>query len=53
MQHNLGGAWIARARTLADKGRYDDARRALEAARRLTPDDPRINEVDNRIGYGN
>ncbi|HET6912738.1 MAG TPA: tetratricopeptide repeat protein [Rhodanobacteraceae bacterium] len=53
MQHNLGGAWIARARTLAEKGRYDDARRALEQARRLTPDDPRIPEVDNRIGYGN
>ncbi|HET6907308.1 MAG TPA: tetratricopeptide repeat protein [Rhodanobacteraceae bacterium] len=53
MQQNLGGAWIARARTLADRGRYDDARRALEEARRLTPDDPRINEVDNRIGYGN
>jgi tetratricopeptide (TPR) repeat protein len=53
MQHTLGGAWIARARTLADQGRYDDARRALDEARRLTPDDPRINEVDNRIGYGN
>ena len=53
MQHNLGGAWIARARTLADQGRYDDARRALDEARRLTPDDPRISEVDNRIGYGN
>jgi tetratricopeptide (TPR) repeat protein len=53
MQHDLGGAWIARARTLADKGRYDDARRALDEARRLTPDDPRISEVDNRIGYGN
>ncbi|HET9835372.1 MAG TPA: tetratricopeptide repeat protein [Rhodanobacteraceae bacterium] len=53
MQQNLGGAWIARARTLADQGRYDDARRALDEARRLTPDDPRISEVDNRIGYGN
>lgn len=53
MQHNLGGAWLARARMLADKGRYDDARRALEEARRLTPNDPRINEVDNHIGYGN
>jgi tetratricopeptide (TPR) repeat protein len=53
MQHNLGGAWIARARTLADQGRYDDARRSLDEARRLTPDDPRIDEVDNRIGYGN
>ena len=53
MQHSLGAAWIARARTLADQGRYDDARRALDEARRLTPDDPRISEVDNRIGYGN
>src|SRR5690348_5240572 len=53
MQRNLGGAWLAQARTLADQGRYDDARRALDEARRLTPDDPRINEVDNRIGYGN
>ncbi|MGH8212490.1 MAG: tetratricopeptide repeat protein [Rhodanobacteraceae bacterium] len=53
MQHNLGGAWLDRARTLADQGRYDDARRALDEARRLTPDDPRISEVDNRIGYGN
>jgi len=53
MQHDLGGAWLDRARTLADQGRYDDARRALDEARRLTPDDPRISEVDNRIGYGN
>jgi tetratricopeptide (TPR) repeat protein len=53
MQRNLGGAWIARARTFADQGRYDEARRALDEARRLTPDDPRINEVDNHIGYGN
>lgn len=53
MQHNLGGAWLARARVMADQGRYDDARRALEEVRRLTPDDPRINEVDNLIGYGN
>jgi tetratricopeptide (TPR) repeat protein len=53
MQRNLGGAWIARARTFADQGRYDDARRALDEARRLTPDDPRISEVDSRIGYGN
>lgn len=53
MQRNLGSAWIGKARTLADQGRYDDARRALDEARRLTPDDPRINEVDNRIGYGN
>jgi len=53
MQRNLGGAWLDRARTLADQGRYDDARRALDEARRLTPDDPRISEVDNRIGYGN
>jgi tetratricopeptide (TPR) repeat protein len=53
MQRDLGGAWIARARTLADQGRYDDARRALDEARRLTPDDPRISEVDNHIGYGN
>jgi tetratricopeptide (TPR) repeat protein len=53
MQHNLGGAWLDRARTLADQGRYDDARRALDEARRLTPDDPRIGEVDSRIGYGN
>lgn len=53
MGHSLGGAWVARASILADQGRYDDARRALDEARRLTPDDPRINEVDNRIGYGN
>lgn len=53
MQRELGGAWLDRARVLADKGRYDDARRALDEARRLTPDDPRISEVDNRIGYGN
>ncbi|HJU25115.1 MAG TPA: tetratricopeptide repeat protein, partial [Rhodanobacteraceae bacterium] len=53
MQHNLGGAWLDRARTLADQGRYDDARRALNEARRLTPDDPRISEVDSRIGFGN
>lgn len=53
MQRSLGGAWLDRARTLADQGRYDDARRALDEARRLTPDDPRISEVDNRIGYGN
>lgn len=53
MQHDLGGAWLARARIMADQGRYDDARRALEEVRRLTPDDPRISEVDNRIGYGN
>jgi tetratricopeptide (TPR) repeat protein len=53
MERNLGGAWVARASILADQGRYDDARRALDEARRLTPDDPRISEVDNRIGYGN
>lgn len=53
MQQSLGGAWLDRARALADQGRYDDARRALDEARRLTPDDPRISEVDNRIGYGN
>ncbi len=53
MQRNLGGAWLDRARRLADQGRYDDARRALDEARRLMPEDPRIPEVDNRIGYGN
>lgn len=53
MQQNLGGAWLDRARRLADQGRYDDARRALDEARRLTPGDPRIDEVDSRIGFGN
>ena len=53
MHHDLGGAWIQRAGRLADQGRYDDARRALDEARRLTPGDPRIDEVDGRIGFGN
>ncbi|HXS72641.1 MAG TPA: tetratricopeptide repeat protein [Rhodanobacteraceae bacterium] len=53
MQRNLGAAWLDRAQRLAGQGRYDDARRALDEVRRLTPDDPRINEVDNQIGYGN
>lgn len=53
MQHDLGSAWIDRARQLGDQGRYDDARRALDEARRLAPGDPRIDETDARIGYGN
>lgn len=53
MQRDLGSAWIDHARQLADQGRYDDARRALDEARRLTPGDPRIDDVDGRIGYGN
>ncbi|MEO6969120.1 MAG: hypothetical protein ABI132_11800 [Rhodanobacteraceae bacterium] len=53
MQQDLGSAWIDRARKLGDQGRYDDARRALDEARRLAPGDPRIDETDARIGYGN
>lgn len=53
MQQDLGSAWIDRARQLGDQGRYDDARRALDEARRLAPGDPRIDETDARIGYGN
>ncbi len=50
MRHQLGSAWLDRADHDATLGRAADARSALAEARRLVPDDPRIGEVNARIG---
>jgi tetratricopeptide (TPR) repeat protein len=49
LRHQLGSAWLDRADHDALLGRTAAARAALEDARRLVPQDPRISEVSARI----
>jgi tetratricopeptide (TPR) repeat protein len=53
MRHQLGSAWLDRADHDAMLGRTAAARAALEDARRLVPQDPRISEVSARIRHNN
>jgi tetratricopeptide (TPR) repeat protein len=49
MRHRLGSAWLDRAEHDANLGHSAAARTALEEARQLVPEDPRIGEVDAQI----
>jgi hypothetical protein len=49
MRHRLGSAWLDRAEHDASLGHSAAARTALQEARQLVPEDPRIGEVDARI----
>ncbi|MGH8215526.1 MAG: hypothetical protein ACREPZ_07530 [Rhodanobacteraceae bacterium] len=49
MRHRLGSAWLDRAAHDARLGRSAAARTALEEARQLVPQDPRIGEVGAQI----
>lgn len=49
MRRQLGGAWVDRADRDATSGRFAAARTALDEARQLVPQDPRIGELDERI----
>lgn len=51
MRRSLGSAWLDRAEHDAMLGRTASARAALDDARRLVPQDPRISEVDARIRH--
>jgi len=51
MRHNLGSAWLDRADHYVGLGEMAAARSALEEARQLVPQDPRISEVDARIRH--
>jgi tetratricopeptide (TPR) repeat protein len=53
MRHQLGSAWLDRADHEAMLGRNAAARSALEEARQLVPQDPRISEVRARIRHDN
>ncbi len=53
MRHQLGSAWLDRADHEATLGRSAAARAALEEARQLVPQDPRISAVSARIHRGN
>lgn len=52
MRHRLGSAWLDRAGHDARLGRSAAARTALEEARQLVPQDPRIDEIGAMI-HGN
>lgn len=49
MRHRLGSAWLDRAEHDASLGHSAAARTALQEARQLVPEDPRIGEVDAQI----
>jgi len=51
MRHNLGSAWLDRADHYVGLGEMAAARSALEEARQLVPQDPRISEVYARIRH--
>lgn len=53
LRHALGSAWLDRADHDAMLGRTAAARAALEDARRLVPQDPRLGEVSARIRQRN
>lgn len=52
LRKRLGRAWLDRASHDANLGNAAAARTALQEARRLVPQDPRISEVDARIQRG-
>lgn len=49
LKHRLAQAWLDRATLDADQGRLQDARIALDQARRLEPDDPRVGALAQRL----
>lgn len=49
MKHRLAQAWLDQATLHADQGRLQDARIALDHARRLEPDDPRLGALAQRL----
>jgi tetratricopeptide (TPR) repeat protein len=49
MRHRLGSAWLDRAEHDASLGHSAAARTALEEARQLVPEDPRIGQLGARI----
>jgi tetratricopeptide (TPR) repeat protein len=51
MRHRLGSAWLDRAQHEATLGHTSAARSALQEARRLVPQDPRISAVDAKISH--
>ncbi|HEY9110508.1 MAG TPA: hypothetical protein VIM92_01895 [Rhodanobacteraceae bacterium] len=53
MRHDLGSAWLDRADHYLGLGELAAARSALEEARQLVPQDPRIGEVGSRIRRNN
>ena len=52
MRQYLAEAWLDRAEHSIDQGDVAGARRALDAARRLRPDAPRLQELDARARSG-
>jgi Flp pilus assembly protein TadD len=53
MRHDLGSAWLDRADHYLGLGELAAARSALEEARQLVPQDPRVGEVGSRIRRNN
>ncbi len=53
MRHRLGSAWLDRADHDAMLGRMAAARTAIQQARQLVPQDPRISEADAHIHHNN
>ncbi|MEN6540536.1 MAG: hypothetical protein ABFC67_13070 [Mizugakiibacter sp.] len=49
LKHRLAQAWLDRATLDADQGRLQDARIALDLARRLEPNDPRVGALAQRL----
>jgi tetratricopeptide (TPR) repeat protein len=49
MRHRLAGAWLDRAQHNLDAGNKAAARQALDAARKLRPDAPRLQALRSRI----
>jgi tetratricopeptide (TPR) repeat protein len=53
MRHRLGSAWLDRAEHDASLGRSAAAQTALQEARQLVPEDPRIGQLGARISREN
>lgn len=49
MKHRLAQGWLDQATRYADQGRLQDARIALDHARRLEPGDPRVGALAQRL----
>ncbi|HJP99545.1 MAG TPA: hypothetical protein VJ862_13365 [Rhodanobacteraceae bacterium] len=49
MRHRLGSAWLDRAEHYATLGQSAAAQRAIQEARQLVPEDPRIGQLGARI----
>lgn len=53
MRHDLGSAWLDRADHYIGLGEAAAARSALEEARQLVPQDPRIGEIGAKLRHDN